>query len=253
MAWYAYCISEQANYQQGRVRSPFLIESLKGVNGLPVRGFPCGELAVIVSEMEQPPALSQQSVMEHARIVSECFKMATVLPFKFGTHFETDDDLRQAIRNNKKTFATSILQLRGKSEMHIKVTVPERIARELLQAVPHKAGGEYLTKLRQQASRDRERQTRARALTLQVSKLLSPLQEEVSCKKVTAGIVLDIAHLINSDGVGKYQSRYSSGVHQFKGVEITLSGPWPPYHFLPGPGKVRTVLTHSNAVLTSSN
>jgi len=245
MAWYAYCISEQANFQQGRVRRPFLIESLKGVNASPVRGFPCGEFVVIVSEIEHGQPLTQQSAMQHARIVSECFKVATLLPFKFGTVFESDEALRQAIRNNKKTFADCIAKLRGKSEMHIKLTVHEGATiAEVLPLLPHKAGGEYLTKLREQASRDRERQSRARALTVQVSKLLSPLQEEVSCKKMDCGIVLDIAHLIESDGVEKYQNRYSSALRQFKGVEISISGPYPPYHFMPGPGKVRTVVNN---------
>ena len=110
--------------------------------------------------------------------------------------------------------------------------------------MPHKAGGEYLSRLKEQASRDRERQSRARALSVQVSKLLNPLQEEVSCKKVDIGMVLDIAHLIESDGVEKYQSRYSSALRQFKDVEISLTGPWPPYHFMPGPGKVRTVINN---------
>ena len=245
MAWYAYCLSEQASFQQGRVRRPFLIESLKGVNGSAVRGFPCGEFVVIVSEIEQAPTLTQQSVMQHARTVSECFKLATLLPFKFGTVFDSDEALRQAVRNNKKTFSESIAKLRGKSEMHIKVMVREgMVLTSILDVPPHKAGGEYLARLKEQASRDRERQSRARALSLQVSKLLSPLQEEVSCKKVDSGIVLDIAHLIDSTCVAKYQSRYSSALHQFKGVEITLSGPWPPFHFMPDPGKVRTVLNN---------
>jgi hypothetical protein len=56
------------------------------------------------------------------------------------------------------------------------------------------------------------------------------------------GIVLDIAHLIHSDMVEKYQHRYSSALRQFKDVEITLTGPWPPYHFMPAPSKVRTVV-----------
>ncbi len=245
MAWYAYCISEQSSFQQGRVRRPFLIESLKGINRAPVRGFPCGEFVVIVSEMEHGQALSQQSAMEHARVIGECFKVSTLLPFKFGTVFDGDEALRQAIRNNKKTFAESIAHLRGKAEMHIKVTVREgACVAELLELPAHKAGGEYLTRLKEQASRDRERQSRARALSVQVSRLLSPLQEEISCRKNESGMVLDIAHLIESDGVERYQSRYSNALRQFKGVEITLSGPWPPYHFMPEPGKVRTVVNH---------
>lgn len=242
MAWYAYCVSEQASFQQGRVRRPFLIESLKGVGGSPVRGFPCGEFVVIVSQVDQAPVLTQQAVMEHARTVSECFKLATLLPFKFGTVFESDEALRLAVRNNKKTFSESVAKLRGKSEMHIKVMVREgMIMTHLLNVPPHKAGGEYLARLKEQASKDRERQSRARALSLQVNKLLSPLQEEVSCKKVETGIVLDIAHLIDSDCVAKYQSKYSNALRQFKDVEISLTGPWPPFHFMPDREKVRTI------------
>ena len=243
MAWYAYCISEQADFQQARVRRPFPIGSLKGVNAGPVQGFPCGEFVVIVSEIEHGRPLTTQTGVEHARVVGECFRMATVLPFKLGTIFETDDALRHAIRNNKKTFADSIARLRGKSEMHIKVRVREGTGvAEVLAVLPHKAGSEYLSRLREQASRDRERQSRARALSMQVNKLLNPLQEEVSCKKVERGIVLDIAHLIHSESVEKYQNRYSSALRQFKDVEITLSGPWPPYHFMPDRQKVRTVV-----------
>ena len=171
--------------------------------------------------------------------------MATVLPFKFGTVFESDEALRHAIRNNKRIFADSIAKLRGKAEMHIKVMVREGTAvAEVLRVLPPKAGSEYLSRLREQASRDRERQSRARALSQQVHKLLNPLQEEISCKKVERGIVLDIAHLIHSDGVEKYQSRYSNALRQFKDVEISLTGPWPPYHFMPAPGKVRTVVNN---------
>jgi gas vesicle protein GvpL/GvpF len=244
MAWYAYCISEQSTFQHGRVRRPFLIESFKGVNASPVRGFPCGEFVVIVSEIEHGAKIGPNAAVEHARILSECFKLATLLPFKFGTIFESDDALRHAVRNNKKTFSDSIAQLRGKAEMHIKVTVPEgtAIPADTLRELPHKAGSEYLSRLQKQASRDRERQSRARALSVQVHKLLNPLQEEVSCKKVEQGIVLDIAHLIHSDGLEKYQSRYSSALRQLKNVEISMTGPWPPFHFVPAKEKVRTVV-----------
>ena len=75
--------------------------------------------------------------MDHARVVSECFRQATVLPFRFGTVFETDEALRHAVRANRKTFHESLERLRGKAEMHIKVmmredgTVPEVVLQTL--------------------------------------------------------------------------------------------------------------------------
>jgi hypothetical protein len=110
--------------------------------------------------------------------------------------------------------------------------------------LPDTVGGEYLVKLREKASKDRERQTKARALSVQVHKLFNPLEEEISCKRVSAdGMLIDIAHLIDSKSVEKYQNRYNSAARQLKNCELLISGPWPPYHFLPG--KLRTVAGNS--------
>ena len=87
MTWYAYCITEQSSVQQSRVRRPFQFEQLRGVNASSVMGFPTGEFVVLVSAYDRNLSLNQQAVVEHARVVSECFRQATVLPFRFGNSF----------------------------------------------------------------------------------------------------------------------------------------------------------------------
>ena len=52
--------------------------------------------------------LNQQAIVDHARVVSECFRTMTVLPFRFGTIFESDEALRRALRTNRKTFLESV-------------------------------------------------------------------------------------------------------------------------------------------------
>jgi hypothetical protein len=126
--------------------------------------------------------------------------------------------------------------------MHLKVLVKDGSLRAAMADVvlPDTVGGDYLIKLREKASKDRERQTKARGLAVQVHKMFNPLEEEISCKRVnTDGMMIDIAHLIDSKSVEKYQNRYSAAAKQLKNCELVLSGPWPPYHFLPG--KLRTV------------
>jgi hypothetical protein len=110
--------------------------------------------------------------------------------------------------------------------------------------LPQTVGGEYLSRLREKASKERERQTKARALSVQVHKLFNPIEEDISCKRVDSdGMLIDIAHLIESKAVERYQNRYSSAAKQLKNCELLISGPWPPYHFLPG--KLRTVAGNS--------
>jgi hypothetical protein len=244
MAWYAYCITEQHAFATNgtRARRPFTIASMRGIDGSSVLAYPSGDFAVIVSEYQRNGALDQKTVLEHARVISECFRNTTVLPFKFGTIFETDDALRRAVRANRKAFTESVARLKGKAEMHLKVVVHDMSSRDVLpdSVLPLSAGSAYLCKLREIASRDRERQSKARAVSVQVHKLFLPLEEEVSCKKVdSGGLLIDIAHLIDSKAVEKYHNRYSAATRQLKDCQVAISGPWPPYHFTPG--KLRTV------------
>ncbi len=241
MAWYAYCITEQQGLQNGtRARRPFPIENLRGVNGASVFACPSGEFAVIVSDYAAGSTLTQQAIVDHARVVSECFRTLTVLPFRFGTIFDSDEALRRAVRSNRKTFMESVDRLRGKSEMHFKLLVKDGTLEEALAELPAGVGGEYLRKLRERATRERERQTKARALSMQVHKLFSPLEEDVICKRTdSGGMLIDFAHLIDSNSVAKYQNRYGTATKHFKDCRVTITGPWPPYHFMPG--KLRTI------------
>jgi hypothetical protein len=241
MAWYAYCITEQQGLQNGtRARRPFPIENLRGVNGASVFACPSGEFAVVVSDYSAGQTLTQQSIVDHARVVSECFRTLTVLPFRFGTIFDSEEALRRAVRANRKTFLESVDRLRGKAEMHFKLLVKDGTLEEAVAELPNGVGGEYLRKLRERATRERERQTKARALSMQVHKLFSPLEEDVICKRTdSGGMLIDFAHLIDSNSVVKYQNRYGTATRHFKDCHVTITGPWPPYHFMPG--KLRTI------------
>ena len=109
MAWYAYCITEQQTLANGtRSRRPSLLEGVQGVNGATVLTYPSGEFNIVVSEYERDNVqFGEKNVLEHARVVSVCFRSGTVLPFRFGTIFDTDDALRHAVRSNRRAFGQS--------------------------------------------------------------------------------------------------------------------------------------------------
>ena len=172
MAWYAYCITEQQTLANGtRSRRPSLLEGVQGVNGATVLTYPSGEFNIVVSEYERDNVqFGEKNVLEHARVVSVCFRSGTVLPFRFGTIFDTDDALRHAVRSNRRAFGQSVARLRGKAEMHLKLRVKDGSLREAMAEIvlPDTVGGDYLIKLREKASQDRERRTKARALSVLV-------------------------------------------------------------------------------------
>jgi hypothetical protein len=237
MSWYAYCIAErQAFPELCRHRRPMPLTGITGLFGNQTFLFPASDLAVIVSEhnAEDSARMDQQSQKDHARVIADCFKHSTVLPFRFGTTFEDDDALRRSVRSNQRHFLANVERLRGKAEMHLKVLVddicPGNMHRDMT------VGQQYLTSLRESASRQRERQSKARALSVQMHRMFLPLAEEITCKRMESGkMLLDIAHLIDNKTIERYQNKYTSATQQMKECQMQLSGPWPPYHFVHRP------------------
>lgn len=210
------------------------MESVHGVSGNQVFLYPASDLAIIVSEHNPSEALSQKSGVDHARVIADCFQHSTVLPFRFGTVFSDDESLRRSIRSNQRQFQTNIDKLRGKTEMHLKIFVDDCCSKEIgrIQST-ETVGREYLSNLRETASRQRERQTRARAVSFQMHKLFLPLDEEVTCRLTESGkMVLDIAHLIERKYVERYQNKFATTSAMMRDCHLQVSGPWPPYHFV---------------------
>src|SRR5437763_6015453 len=199
-SWYAYCLTEHHNHINGtRTRRPFIMEGIQGVHGATVLSYPSGEFSVIVSEFDRATtALDDKHVLEHARVVSVCFRQGTVLPFRFGTIFDSEESLRQAVRSNRRAFGESVARLKGKSEMHVKLLLRNGTLKALQDVqIPDTVGGEYLSKLREKPVADRERQTKTKALSVQVHRPFNTFDEAVSCKRVnTDAMLIDIVHLI---------------------------------------------------------
>ncbi len=235
MAWYAYCIGEkQAFPALERHRKPVPLESVFGVSDNQVFLYPASDLAVVVSEHNPQASLNQKSGVDHARVIADCFRHSTVLPFRFGTIFHDDDTLRKSVRSNQRQFLGNIDKLRGKTEMHIKIFVDDCCGRGVeRRAADEGAGRAYLSHLRENASRTRERQTRARAVSFEMHRLFQPLDEEVSCRLLDNGkMLLDIAHLIDRKCVERYQNKFTTTSALMRECHMQLSGPWPPYHFV---------------------
>ncbi len=195
--------------------------------------FPASDLAVVVSEHlpEDAARMDQTAAKDHARVIAECFKHSTVLPFRFGTSFADDDSLRRSVRSNHRHFMANVERLRGKAEMHLKVLVDDTCPGK--SPMDMGVGQHYLSSVREQASRQRERQSKARALSVQMHRMFLPIAEEITCKRMESGkMLLDIAHLIDNKTVERYQNKYSSATLELKECRMQLSGPWPPYHFV---------------------
>src|SRR6185437_1998097 len=139
------------------------------------------DFAVIVSEHNPEDNLEQKSAVDHARVIANCFEHSTVLPFRFGTVFSDDDALRRSVRSNQRQFTANVERLRGKAEMHLKVVFEDAGPDSPKYQSSPCVGKEYLSRLRETATVQRERQTKAKAVFVQVHRMFSPLEEDITC------------------------------------------------------------------------
>src|SRR5437868_14381002 len=101
MSWYAYCLTEQRHLNNGiRTRRPFVLDGIQGVNNATVLSYPSGDFAVIVSEFDRATTtVDEKHVLDHARVVSVCFRHGTLLPCRFGSIFFCADLVSLAVRS----------------------------------------------------------------------------------------------------------------------------------------------------------
>jgi hypothetical protein len=181
-------------------------EVCEGIARRPVFAVREGRLAILLSRLEPGFTARLQHVIEHSSVVHRAFQRHTVLPFRFGTAFESEQQARGVLLANRSDFQEAITRLRGKVEMQVKVLFPglllmagppEQLARELMRRAPL-------------------------------------LEESCSARALPAGAwLVQLAHLVSENRVAEYGRAVERARQTAPECQFLPSGPWPPYHFLP--------------------
>jgi len=232
MAIYTYCLLRQPNGDA--------LPTLRGIDGRPVFPLRCEKYTMLVSRLERDFSFSARSIVEHGQVIVRVFENRTVLPMRFGTFFRSEKQVIDLVRENRQDLLEAFCRLRGKAEMRVKLLLgfgtpvaPRKMAdvrkpprRSLVseEYVPQ-ADGEPL---------DPECRELAAQLSVRLREMFHPLDQQVSCRRLEGSqLLVDCAHLIEAEKVAAYQKLCGQASAQVKDCDLRVSGPWPPYHFLP--------------------
>ena len=191
----------------------------------------------------------------HEAVLDETLRVATIVPLRMCTLFETADSVRQMLSRERDALATAIEQLAGRQEWGAKVLVdPDRAARAVrsergADAVEDDgSGAAYMLRRRQ----EREVREQADALTADLAELVHGRLGELSLAAVTrppqnrslsrheGAMVLNAAYLVDVGRVDELKGLVAdmNAAHADLGAHVELTGPWPPYNFVPGESDV---------------
>src|SRR5579864_532406 len=103
--------------------------SLTGVAGDPVVRVNVGPLAAFTSSNTDKsnwlrPQL-QTSALEFHRVLSDVFKSAAIIPFRFPTIFDNEEQLSERLRERSSDYSELLDKFRELVQMEIRVTSPD--------------------------------------------------------------------------------------------------------------------------------
>ncbi|MBI3933519.1 MAG: GvpL/GvpF family gas vesicle protein [Acidobacteria bacterium] len=232
MAIYTYCLL--------RLSTEESLPDLKGIDARPVFPLRCDRYTMLVSRLERDFVFSARSIAEHGQVIARIFENKTVLPMRFGTLFRSEKQVIDLVRENRQDLLEAFCRLRGKAEMRVKLLLGfPALASSSKAADIRKPPGRALHSEESLPAADSEPldpQCRelAAQLSVRLREMFHPLEQQVTCRRLDGSqLLVDCAHLIEANTVEAYQKLFCQASGQVKDCDLRVSGPWPPYHFLP--------------------
>lgn len=228
MAIYAYCLL--------RLPSEEALPALRGIDARPVFPLRCEKHTMLGSRLERDFPFSARSIVEHGQVIARIFEKHTVLPMRFGTFFRSEKQIAELIRENRQDLLEAFCRLRGKAEMRLKLLFrfPAPSFAEVRKPPQRSFGSKGSFPNEDGDPLDPQCRELAAQLSVRLREMFHPLDEQVTCRRLqTSELLVDCAHLIESQQVGTYQKLCCLASEQVKDCALRMSGPWPPYHFLP--------------------
>ncbi|MEE8177649.1 MAG: GvpL/GvpF family gas vesicle protein [Acidobacteriota bacterium] len=234
MAIYAYCLLRLPAEEDWPV--------MQGIDGHPVFPLRCGKYTMLMSRLDSNYKFTPRSIVQHGQIIGHAFETHTVLPMRFGTSFQSEKQVVQLIQENRSELLEAFCRLRGRAEMRLKLLLPPDVQNpgspkkslpKSLAAGKRRSNGNGAGKTAE-APMDARSRMLAEQLAVWAREMFRPLEQQVRCRMIPGSeLLVDCAHLIENKRVASYQKLRRSAAEQIKGCELRISGPWPPYHFLP--------------------
>jgi Gas vesicle synthesis protein GvpL/GvpF len=198
-------------------------------------------------------ARAHESVLEQA--LSES---TAIVPLRLCTLYAGEDGVREMLAGERDAFAAALDHLAGRQEWGVKVTVDPELVTEAARArhqgakameeetAAQGAGGAYMLQRRF----DRDVRQLAHSLASELAESVHGRLETEALEAVTrppqnrdlsgheGEMVLNAAYLVEMDRIDELRELVAAleQEHGALGARIELTGPWPPYNFVPGGG-----------------
>jgi hypothetical protein len=239
--------------------SPASLDQLSGVGGGPVRAVAAGELTAVVEDVGlaefgeqalrrnlEDLAWLEATARAHHRVIDALGRLGPLVPVRLATVYSSDEGVRAMLTERDADFRAALARIRGRTEWGVKAYArrsSEPQDAPAGTAAPGSqesgAGAAYLQRRRGQldAQKNARRQMLADAEAIHAelsghavgTRLHPPQSPQLTGTK--ALMLLNAAYLLDDERAEDFASVVAALAERYPGVELELTGPWPPYSF----------------------
>jgi hypothetical protein len=249
---------------------PDLVGAIEGSgidDGQALFVIPCApDLCAIVCELPQEefcgPAAERRMrqlawvaprALRHEAVVEMVMRRSPVLPARFGTLFSSPERLAEFLAAHRKTISQFLGRVVDHEEWSVKgrldrkratlALISERLAAQQAQLAALPPGTRYFQELRTRSAAEKELSLWLDEICRQVASDLAKQACDVrecpvgsrEAPESDAEVVLNWAYLLPHSGTSAFRARIDqlNVNHASQGLVWEMSGPWPPYRFVP--------------------
>jgi len=247
-------------------------DAFEGMEGISadsdIQFLSCGRMTAIVSQLQDesfsPFAIRstmrdtewlKEHVAQHAGILAEVKDFMTVIPLRFGCVFSLPEEVKTFIDERESLLLESLDRLNNKSEFGIRVLCNVELLRKRL--ADDASSTESLTGMPAgvasflQSNQENAEDSMGDFVSSLSSRIYGDLKrgssealrKEILIAESDSGdhVLLNATFLVAQAKEAQFRSKALSLASEYEsqGIQIEVSGPWPPYHFvdLDSPGQ----------------
>ena len=180
----------------------------------------------------------ERTIRAHEQVLESALAAGPVVPCRFCTVYRDEHELRRFLSEHGDALRAALARLDGRVELGVKAfaSAPQTPS----EAEEAESGRAYLeARRREQQAREslkRARDELARGLH---ERLLGAAEDgvvlDLQSREVSgrdAEMVFNGSYLVADRAA--FEAALGAAAHEREGVELELTGPWPPYNFVPG-------------------
>ncbi|MCG2712395.1 MAG: GvpL/GvpF family gas vesicle protein [Candidatus Omnitrophica bacterium] len=219
--------------------------SINGLGGAGIYNIPYRDIGIIVSGLsEQIQGITPEHVLKHEEVVERLMENFTVLPMRFLTQFNREEDILLMMKKHYRDFKDNLDRLRNKLEFGVKVIWPgETIKKRIIAAfeknsaavsLPERSAIQSFVKEKFEKHKiDKEFQEEADTCIAIIDNFFNKFVMEKKLEKLKSkNLLLSAAYLVEKERQNEFKEAFERARVTLIDLKFLLSGPWAPYNFI---------------------